>query len=477
MNCLTEETAMMYADGELAEARGVEAHLPECPACREMVAAVRDENAALVACLRAPVPNRRWVAVSHLASSIAASITVAVPLQWVVSRVSEAGVWVNYIAGVPFEIAFRALRAFAPLLLLLIVTQAVSPAMTRRTGTPSIVIPSGETIADSVLAAGETVLVEGKIEGNLYMFGRSVEIRGTVNGDVIAAAQEVRITGNVTGNVVAAAESVGVSGQVGGNLYVGGRNVHVDRGSRVGLEVLAGGETVTVEGVIGRSLTAGAATAVIAGEIGRGVAFGGNRVLVRSGGKIGGDIKAQVPNQSGVQVDPGATVAGKVDISINQRDTSSPWSRPGTYIWEVAVLVGAFLAGWLLMHLFPGFFGGTVGKALSWASAGTGVVALIVVPVAAVVMCITLIGIPMAAGTVFLYVAGLYLAKIFVAAYLGREIVGAKDGLPTLLGLLAGLVILQAVFLVPFAGGLLKLAVICLGLGAAALQVRDQIRA
>ena len=103
--------------------------------------------------------------------------------------------WANYVAAVPFEITFRALRAFAPVVVLLMIMQIASPAMTRRDGSGAVVITSQETISDSVIANGDTVLVEGKIDGNLYIFGRSVEVRGQVNGDVIAGAQEVRISG------------------------------------------------------------------------------------------------------------------------------------------------------------------------------------------------------------------------------------------------------------------------------------------
>jgi hypothetical protein len=75
------------------------------------------------------------------------------------------------------------------------------------------------------------------------------------------------------------------------------------------------------------------------------------------------------------------------------------------------------------------------------------------------------------------YLAGLYLAKIVVAGYLGRELLGARNGLPSLAGLLVGLGLLQAVFLVPYGGGLIHFAVFCLGLGALTLQVRQQLRA
>jgi cytoskeletal protein CcmA (bactofilin family) len=348
--------------------------------------------------------------------------------------------------------------------------------MTRRGGSGAVVIASQETIADSVIATGDAVLVEGKIQGNLFMFGRSLEIRGDVDGDVIAGGQEVRISGHVTGNVMAGAESVSVSGHVGGNVYAGCRNLHVERDARVDLEVTAGAETVTVEGTIGRSLTAGAQTAVIAGSVGRGVTFSGEKVLVRSGGKVGGDINAEVADRTNVQVDPGAVVAGKVDVSV--RPPASTKTQPGSYIWEVAVLAGAFLVGWLMMVAFPGFFAGTLRNVPSWASAGFGFVALVVTPVAVVLLCVTLIGIPMAVGALFLYVAGLYLAKILVGAYLGRELIRAKseNGLPTLVGLLVGLVVLQALFFVPYAGGILKFAVLCLGLGALTLGIRQHAR-
>lgn len=476
MNCITEETAMLFAEGELApaEAHGVEIHLTECLACRKLIWALREENAAIAAVFHDKLPNRRWLALGHLAGSLAASLTIGVPGQWLVARISEAGVWVNYVAALPFEVAYRALRTLAVFALLLVILQVSSPAMTRRGGSGAVVIGKEEMIADSVIVSGDTVLVEGDIDGNLFMFGRSVEIRGTVRGDVIAGAQEVRISGEVTGDVMAGAESVSVSGRVRGNLYGGARNVHVEKGAAVDLEVVTGSQTVTVEGIVGRGLTSGAQTAVIAGTLGRGVTFSGEKLLVRSRGKIGGDLKAWVDDRNNVQVEPGGTVGGKMDVQVNVAQQTNPWTRPGTYIWEVAVLVGAFLVGWLMSVAFPEFFAARIRSVPSWISAGIGCVALVMIPIAAIVMAITVIGIPLAVGAVFVYVAGLYLAKIVVGAYVGRELMGAKPGtgLPTLPGLLAGLVILQVLFLVPYAGGILKLAVMCLGLGALTLHMR-----
>jgi hypothetical protein len=174
-------------------------------------------------------------------------------------------------------------------------------------------------------------------------------------------------------------------------------------------------------------------------------------------------------------VDPGALVGGKVDIGIRQRQASNRWTRPMTYIWQLAVLVGAFAVGWLLMQLFPAFFAATIHNIRSWPSVGWGVIALIVTPILAIILCITLIGLPLGIGALFVYAAGIYLSKIFVAAYLGREIVGARGELPTLLGLLAGLVILQVLSFVPYAGAILGFAIVCVGLGAPLVRLRQQL--
>ena len=474
MNCIPEETAMLYVEQELEDTAGVEAHLAECGDCGAMVAMLREENAALVSVLREPAPNRRVQALAHIAGSIAASAIVAVPAQWAASMLSDAGMWANHVAAMPFELAFRAARAVGPLAFLVLLTQIAAPAMTRRTGQGAVVIGREETIQDSVFATGETVLVEGKIEGTLFMFGRSLEVRGEVDGDVFAGGQDVRVTGKVNGNVISGAETLTVRGMVTGSVYVGGRNIHIDSGAEVQREVVSGSDTVTVEGKVGRGLTSGASTAVIGGTIGRGISFSGERLLIRPSGIVQGAISATLNDAKNFQMEPGAQAYGKRDIQVREPANQRGWT--GTIVWEVAVLAGAFLTGWLLLAVFPSFYGGAVQSVLSWASAGYGFVALIVTPIAAVILCITLLGIPLGIATLMLYLTGVYLAKIVVGGYLGRELLGARDGLPTLVGLLVGIALLQAVFLVPYGGGILKLAATCLGLGALTLQMRRQVR-
>jgi hypothetical protein len=90
-----------------------------------------------------------------------------------------------------------------------------------------------------------------------------------------------------------------------------------------------------------------------------------------------------------------------------------------------------------------------------------------------IVIAITLVGLPISLMLLGVYLAGIYLGKIWVGAYLGRILLkssGASKG-DWMLGLLVGLLILTIIGFIPYLGGLVRLGVVCLGLGAFAAQL------
>ena len=114
-----------------------------------------------------------------------------------------------------------------------------------------------------------------------------------------------------------------------------------------------------------------------------------------------------------------------------------------------------------------------------WRSLGLGFAVLVGTPVAVLLVCVTLIGLPLGLFTLALYVIGLYLAKIFVGGFLGRMVI--KVNIPStrrsILALLIGLLILTVLFQIPFIGTLFHLVVFCFGLGAFTWQIYGDWRA
>jgi hypothetical protein len=93
--------------------------------------------------------------------------------------------------------------------------------------------------------------------------------------------------------------------------------------------------------------------------------------------------------------------------------------------------------------------------------------------VAIIVVAITLVGIPISLMLLAVYLAAIYLAKLWVGAFLGRILLKPAGATKRdwLLGLLVGLLILTIVGFIPYFGGLVRLIVVCLGLGAFAWQI------
>lgn len=116
------------------------------------------------------------------------------------------------------------------------------------------VIPAGSVVDDDAIIAGEEVVVDGD-----------------VNGDLLVLAINATINGNVTGSVITTAQTVTVNGKIDGTLYTFGRELTLAEGSTVGRNVYFIGlrlETAQ-DSVIGRDLVGVSLRARLGGAIGR----------------------------------------------------------------------------------------------------------------------------------------------------------------------------------------------------------------
>jgi len=536
MNCFSELTYSIYADGELLgeEALAVGRHLATCARCRELVAGLRAENQMLRGILTEPEHSAGEVP----AWTLGRSRGVAAPLLAVLAaltglRIAVGGLfdlelpsglntaleWLNpfqlntqlalFFRGVFFVAEEGAtmfavtitvvgvlivllLAVFASLLLrrqsaqisattlalsmvLAVVLAAPPPAaaveVRKGQKMETITIPSGQTINDSLIVTGETIIVDGVVTGNLIAAGRRVRIRGTVQGDVVVGCQGFDLEGTVTGNVYAFAQTTSVRGQIHGSLHSISEGFRLDSAAAVDGDILTFSADSNLEGSVARDVMAFSRIVEARGKIGRNLSAFADRVLVAGPGTVGGNLTAHVPAQSRVTVDPAAKVSGKTDIQINA--SRSGWrarlGQPRFYFWQAVQLAGAMIIGALLLMLFPGFYRSTTAAINSWPrSMGLGFAAFVAGPVAIVILAVTLIGIPLAVAGLFLYVAGLYLAKVFFGAWLGQTLLRRvpQNNQDALLGLLLGLLIIFVTVQIPFLGGIFHAVVWCLGLGA-----------
>jgi cytoskeletal protein CcmA (bactofilin family) len=524
MECYSQQTCALFVDGELVadEAQRLREHLATCGPCRRLVDALREENRILSDSLRelpeeAPAPRSRlrrswlWgdlavltgvVALGSIISMWFDRLSLPAALEWfnpfslsgrtnlfidLSYYVGEGGTAMlsNYAAVIGWLCLLLLLGGAAVLLArrgrlrqdglcLLVVLLAFSlpsHALDRR-HSEFITVAANEIVDDTLLAAANTVRVEGVINGDLLAFGRNVEVRGTVKGDLLCWAQRTQISGTVEGRIYNFSREFDLDGQLGHSLYGLMQYMRVADRAHVGEGILAGAGDVSLEGEVKRSVNIFTSNADVSGSVGRDLSMAGGRLTVTSTGRIGGNLSARVHHLNDVHIADAATIAGKRDIQLNVR--KSQFARPRFYVHQAIWLAGAVLAGWLGLLLFPGFFRATTQTVASgWLSFGLGIAILAGVPVAMIVIAITLVGLPISLMLLSAYLVGIYLAKIWVGAYLGQILLkpsGASKG-DWVLGLLVGLLILTIIGFIPYLGGLVRLGVVCLGLGTFAAQL------
>ncbi|MBZ5630170.1 MAG: zf-HC2 domain-containing protein [Acidobacteriia bacterium] len=526
MGCYSEQIVSLFVEGELAveEARRLRDHLATCRRCRQLLDALRAENRVLSESLQelpeeaaSPAGFSRsqwsmaWGDVVFVAAVLALGSIVAV---WTNElSIPEALQWLN-----PFSLSGRTnlifnlsyyfvdggtamLRDYAAVvgelfLLLLLGGSALLLGRRRRLHQPGlrllivllalslpgfaldrrhsalVTVAANETLDDTLLASGNIVRVEGVVNGDLLAFGGSVEVRGTVKGDLVSFAKRTVVSGTVGGNIYNFSSSLDLDGQLGHSIYALVQSLRMNDRGRVGDGMVVAAGDVSLEGEVNRSVTMFTGNADVSGSIGRELTMTGDRLTLTNTARIGGSLSARVHELKNVHIADGAKIVGTRDIQMRVRQNR--FARPRFYFYQAVWLAAAMLVGWLGLVLFPGFFqASTHAVGSGWRSLGLGVGVLAGVPVAIVVTAITLVGIPVSLMLLAMYLAAIYLAKVWVGAFLGQILLKPAGATKSdwLLGLLVGLLILTIVGFIPYLGGLVRLGVVCLGLGAFAWQL------
>lgn len=338
--------------------------------------------------------------------------------------------------------------------------------------------------------AGSTVVVAEPVRDDLYVTGGTVEVSGEVDGDVVAAGGTVTLAGPVTGGVLAAGGNVSIRGSVGrsvraaaGSLILGGPvgtdavlaggSVTVARGSEIGRDLVAAGGGLQVSGTVRRNAWLTGGTITVAGMIEGNVEAHADRVVLLPTARITGTLRYSADQP--IEMQSGAQVAGQV-TRIDRPSRSwvmlDPSARLGLrFAGRILEALWLLALGLILVAITPRGVRAVAERmrAQFGLSLLTGFILVVVVPVAAILLLITIVGIPLALVLVLLYVATLYPGQVFVSAWLGDALsrrLGRGQGISPYLGVTVGVIVLVILVGLPFVGWIFRLLALCLGFGA-----------
>ena len=403
----------------------------------------------------------------------------------------------------------------------------------------------GSASACGLLAVGPATAIEFRggqhvvvdtdevILDDLYVTGETVTVNGRVEGDMIASGQQVWVNGEVTGDLMAAAQVVVVNGRVGDDVRMAGMALQLGDTASVGDDIVAAGfslETAPGSRTLGSLFYAGFQT-LLAGEIDGGFHGSMNAVEIRGGIgdsseiEVGGDpntpsFAQYIPSPVALpSVEGGLTIADTARIAGGLEYTSSNEARgsgldagtltrkepasvkvdsgnatrrpswPGKLFKGLGLIVLGLLLAWWIPEWLNDRSGEISSRPLLLAGVGfigvaalpVGIVlALVVLVLVAFVLGLLELG-SLAALALVLGLVGLallvllfwltssYLAPILVGLCTGRWVLerfSADRARGLVLPLVAGVAVLALLRFAPFLGLLVALAVLLLGWGA-----------
>ena len=529
--CPSEIVCSTYADGELAgtEARAFTAHLENCPRCQDLVHAFRRERDALfeivgnaeaflVETQPAPVSAPSPIHILKLLGlviGLAALMRVGMgwvmglelpwSIEWLnplnvsgqlsilfgtgayfieyyqnggttmVALISDVGLTVGFIMllGSLYLLLRRPAGTLVVLGGLLLMLGYVRPAeaIEIRSG-ESVSVDIGEIIDDTLIASGRVVRIDGEVTGDLIAFAQSIEIVGSVHGDVISFGRTIEVDGRIGGGLAGFGQTIRIEDSIGQSVYGFAQSLRSGRDATIEGDLFAFGEEISVGGSVGRNVTVFGNTLAITGDVVRDVKFAGRLATMRPSASIGGNLDVGLPAERNLEVDSAATIAGETIVEVpepgqeeDEGGLLSAWSIAWTALW----LVTAFLSGLLLLWALPALRRVPLDNLNGiLTSAGLGFVLVTATPVLAVVLAVTLIGLPAGLVIAAVWALSLYVSKIVVAHFLGNALLRPQPlGVRSLLlPLLAGLVVVLIAVSLPYVGWVINLLLVIIGLGA-----------
>lgn len=334
-------------------------------------------------------------------------------------------------------------------------------------------------LGDGRFLAGDDVALTDMVAGNAFVAGGRARVDGRVGGNAIVTGGVVEIRGDIEEDVLAAGGDVGIDANVRGDVRAAGGTVSIERDATIrGRATLAGG-SINVNGRVEGKLRAFGGSVRLDGEIGGDAEVAAEDIYVGPQARIAGRLLYRGPHAP--QVVEGAVIEGGVQRSRNMWQgidddgaIARAVSRALRFLWFTGVLVlGALLV--LVLPRFTREAAATVRNSAP-ASIGLGFAVLVLVPLLAVLLCLTIIGIPLAFAVLLGYGLLLMLGFLTGALFLGDWALGraqparAQSSGWRILFLLLALIVIALLRRLPWVGDLAVILLFLAGLGAFTLR-------
>jgi cytoskeletal protein CcmA (bactofilin family) len=367
------------------------------------------------------------------------------------------------------------------------------------------------TAVAAEIASGDTVIVSTPVDDDLYVFGADVRVDATVTGDITAIGARVRVDGDVGGSVFAAGAHVIVNGDVGGSVMAtaadvdvrgdvghairaaandlriessvvtgdvvaAGGAVQLDDDSRVGGDVVTRAGDVVLNGDVGGEIRGSSDELRIAGAVGGRIDVRVGRLSFAGGALVTQPVEYTSDHE--LRTEPGTSIGSDVR-HIEPNNASIVETIEESLLWAIFRFAWAFALGLFLLWIAPDQLRDVCATltARPLRSLAFGALALVGVPLAILLLLVTVVGIPVALLVLAAFVVALYASQIVVGLAIGQAITparwrrGYRGGAATMLAIGLAIVVVVRSLPIPSWYPVIALVTAAIALGALALSI------
>lgn len=352
------------------------------------------------------------------------------------------------------------------ILLLLIVCTGEARAF-QTIARDTVYIAPAKVLSGPYLLVGQTVRVDGTVDGDVCIFAPEARINGVIKGDLIIAASTIEINGPVEGDIRAVGGKVDLRSDTYGSFTGVADNLSIERDASIGRDLVFSASRFNLHGQVARHISAIGESIYLDGKVGGNIRLAeAGEVKLGENARISGNLKYSSPKKATIA--GGAVVEGSQRWHKVVREKDQPYTR---YLRVIAGFLGFLLVWWVFRLVSSNLWERLGVQIISrpWRTLLIGTLLFIMVPWLVIVLIFTAVGAPLGLILGAVYAVVLYLSKIIVASALGElagRLSGWKVSLHPFWLFLLGLSLTFLLTRLPQVGWLISLMVIWWGMGA-----------
>ena len=376
---------------------------------------------------------------------------------------------------------FRTILAIVLVLLAMFATTRVASQITSQTGE---MIQAEASLLDMAFYAGNEIRIKASSEDDIFAAGDTIRVDATTADHLILDGGEIDIRDIEVDDIIAAGGDLDLrSGSVRDDVIAAGGMVTLHPALQVaGSAIVSGGE-VRINAPIRKELRVAANRIFLNSAVDGNVKLMGDEITLGPKARLGGNLQYRGED---IEISPGAVITGTRSIlPADEHDEFERWGKGSAAFFAgfaIAALLGVTLLVVAIALVLPGLMNKSseLIKQKPLLSLGVGFLATFVLPFTLFLLFVTIVGAPLAmliAAMLFAFTPVGVAASAYFIGMQGRRIIRkpAEDAPPPsrssrLLWSAIAIVLIVALGMIPFVGGLIWLLVLMFGMGAILVQ-------